>query len=256
MSGIFKGNSIYKSGGGGGGGGYHDGGALADADFIKVENNSISTYDNTTRNEINFYFEPQDGEILNSVVELTTAVNSNVNVYVLKNGLYYLLGNIGGNSVNAGNDYKVNITGDSYAVEQVTNVNKDPQFILAPNGTIQQLFKLKNNKYISGYVGGYNNWVSSGQATNYVNSISSQGWRIMNENDFLYLSGNYTANEIKNDLAFKYGGYSGGNYGYSYQWGDYYAYYLTSDTDKYFKTIQPAWGSTLPFRMILDDLPG
>jgi hypothetical protein len=255
MSGIFNGNSIYKSGGGGGGGGYHDGGALVDADFIKVENNSISTYDNMTRNEINFYFEPKDGEILNSVVELTTAVNSNVNVYVLKNGLYYILGNIGGNSVNAGDDYKVNIIGDSYTVEQVNNVSTDPKYILAPNGSIQQLFKLKNGKYISGYVGGYNNWVSRYQAQDYANSISSQGWRLMNGNDFSYLTNNYTANEIKNDLEFKYGGYSGGDYGYSYQWGDYYAYFLTSDTDNYFRSIQPAWGSTVSFRMALDQLP-
>lgn len=118
MSGIFKGDSIYKSGGGGGG--FKDGGELVDGDFIKVENNTVSSYDNVSRDPVNFYFEVKDGEILNSVVELTTTVNATINVYVLKNGLYYLLGNVGGNTVNAGDDYKVNITGDSFSVEEVS----------------------------------------------------------------------------------------------------------------------------------------
>ena len=118
MSGIFKGDSIYKSGGGGGG--YKDGGELVDGDFIKVENNTISSYDNVSRDPVNFYFEVKDGEVLNSVVELTTAVNATINVYVVKNGFYYLLGNVGGNTVNAGDDYKLNVTGDSYSLEQVT----------------------------------------------------------------------------------------------------------------------------------------
>jgi uncharacterized protein (TIGR02145 family) len=117
MSGIFKGDSIYKSGGGGG---YKDGGQLVDGDFIKVENNTISSYDNVSRDPVNFYFEVKDGEVLNSVIELTTEVNTTINVYVLKNGLYFLLGNIGGNTVNAGEEYKVNITGDSYEIEEVS----------------------------------------------------------------------------------------------------------------------------------------
>ena len=76
MSGIFKGDSIYKSGGGGGG--YKDGGQLVDGDFIEVKNNTVSTYDNTARDPINFYFEVKEGESINSVVELTTVVNSTV----------------------------------------------------------------------------------------------------------------------------------------------------------------------------------
>lgn len=122
MSVIFKGDSIYKSGGGGGGG-YKDGGQLVDGDFIKVENNTISSYDNVSRDPVNFYFEVSDGEVISSIIELTTEVNATINIYVLKGGFYYLLGNIGGNSVNAGNDYKVNIVGDSYSIEQVSGGN-------------------------------------------------------------------------------------------------------------------------------------
>jgi len=125
---IFKGDSIYKSGGGGGG--YKDGGALVDGDFIKVENNTVSSYDNVSRDPINLYFEPKDGEVLNAVVELTTAVNATVNVYVVKNGFYYLLGNVGGDAVTAGNDYNVNITGDSFAIENVTAPSSEPQAII------------------------------------------------------------------------------------------------------------------------------
>jgi uncharacterized protein (TIGR02145 family) len=118
MSGIFKGDSIYKSGGGGGG--YSDGGQLVDGDFIEVKNNTVSTYDNTARDPINFYFEVKEGEILNSVIELTTVINSTVYVYVVKGGFYFLLGNAGGNTVTADEDYKINITGDSYSIEQVS----------------------------------------------------------------------------------------------------------------------------------------
>lgn len=123
---IFKGDSIYKSGGGGGG--YKDGGQLVDGNFIKVENNTVSSLDNVSRDPINLYFEPKDGEILNSVVELTTSVSATVNVYVVKNGFYYLLGNVGGDSVTAGNDYKVNITGDSYSIETVSGGSSDPEY--------------------------------------------------------------------------------------------------------------------------------
>ena len=129
MSGIFKGDSIYKSGGGGGGG-YKDGGELVDNDFIKVENNTISSYENVSRNTVKFYFEVNDGEVLNSVVELTTTVNATVNVYVLKGGFYFLLGNVGGNTVIAGNDYKVNITGNSYDVEEESGGDPEPEFCM------------------------------------------------------------------------------------------------------------------------------
>ena len=118
---IFKGDSIYKTGAGGGG--YKDGGALVDGDFIEVKNNTVSSYDNVSRDPVNFYFEVKDGEILNSVIELTTAVNATINVYVVKNGFYYLLGNVGGNTVNAGDDYKINIIGDSFSVEQINNIS-------------------------------------------------------------------------------------------------------------------------------------
>ena len=127
MSGIFKGDSIYNNGGGGG---YKDGGELVDDDFIKVENNTNSSYNNETRDPINFYFEVKEGEVLNSVIELTTTINSTVDVYIVRNNLYYLIGNIGGNTVNAGDDYKINIVGDSYTVEQVTYNSYEPKAVV------------------------------------------------------------------------------------------------------------------------------
>lgn len=125
MSGIFKGDSIYKSGGGGGG--YKDGGQLVDDDFIKVDNNTISSYENESRDVINFYFEPKQGEILNSVIQVTTQVNATVNVYYLnENNIFVLLSYIGSNTVNAGDQYSVNVTGNSYEVEEETPPNPDP----------------------------------------------------------------------------------------------------------------------------------
>jgi hypothetical protein len=120
MSGIFKGDSIYKSGGSGGG--YKDGGQLVDGDFIEVKNNTISTYDNESRDPVNFYFELTDGEILNSVIEFTTQVNATVNVLIVKDGIYFSLGNIGGNTVTAGNVYTINIVGDSFVIDEVSDV--------------------------------------------------------------------------------------------------------------------------------------
>ena len=146
---IFKGDSIYKSGGGGGG--YKDGGALVDADFIEVENNAVSSYDNVSRDPINFYFEPSDGEILNSVIEITTAVNATVNVYVLRNGFYYLLGNVGGNTVNAGEEYNLNIIGNSYMLELVTPGSNDPEAIVY-EGEIYQLKKYGSVSWVVGFL--------------------------------------------------------------------------------------------------------
>ena len=125
MSGIFNGDSIYKSGGGGGG--YKDGGALVDGDYIEVSNNTVSTYENESRNEINFYFDPKDGEILNSVIELTNDVNATVNVYYLNDNLIFVpLGYIGSNTVNAGEQYNINVTGNGFIIEPVTPAAVDP----------------------------------------------------------------------------------------------------------------------------------
>ena len=122
---IYNAASIYKQGGGGG---YSDGGALVDSDFIKVENNTVSSYDNTTRSDVNFYFEVGDGEVINSVVELTTSVNATIHVYILQNGFYIPLGNVGGDTVNAGDDYKLNVIGNSFMLEVVTPSQVDPEY--------------------------------------------------------------------------------------------------------------------------------
>lgn len=127
MSGIFKGDSIYKSGGGSGGG-YKDGGELVDADFIEVKNNTISTYENESRDPVNFYFTVTEGEIINSIINLETQVNAVVNVYMYRNGIYYLLGNVGGNTVNASKIYTVNVINESFVIEEVSD-NPTPAYI-------------------------------------------------------------------------------------------------------------------------------
>lgn len=130
--------SIYKIGGGSGG--YKDGGQVVDADLMELKNNTLSYYENTSRAAINFYFDTDEGEIINAIVELNTAVNSTVNVYGLRNGLYYLLGNIGGNTVTSGNDYKIIIIGNSFAIEQVTDVSSEPEYAYI-NGEIYSVKK-------------------------------------------------------------------------------------------------------------------
>lgn len=177
---IFKGDSIYKTGGGSGGG-YKDGGELVDADLIKVENNSISSYENETRDPVNFYIEANEGDVLNTVIEFTTQVNTTVNVYILKNGFYFLLGVIGSNSVNAGDDSVINITGNSYEIEQTTPIG-DPSIDI--NGALYSVKKIGNQYWTtSDYdVGGTNGKFIN---PNIFNTLSlPSGWRVPNNTDF------------------------------------------------------------------------
>jgi hypothetical protein len=210
MSGIFKGDSIYKSGGGGGGGGgYNDGGQLIDGDFIKVENNSVSSYENLNRNEINFYFEKKQSEILNSVIELTTQVNATVNVYYLnENNIFVLLGYIGNNTVNAGDEYNINITGNGYEIEPVTPPAPDPQEIimLAYDKTLK--FKKFGSTYwqtdnFNGIIPGVD-YVAKTNAIYYkisdIINVSSfeNGLRLPNDTDIFNLCTNlgFTMNDV------------------------------------------------------------
>lgn len=207
---IYNQPSIYKFGGGGGGG-YNDGGQLVDGDFIKVENNTISSYDNVNRNPVNFYLDLKDGEIANAIVELTTAVNSTINVYVIKNGFYYLLGNVGGNTVTAGDDYKVNITGNSYSIEQVS----------AP--PIPEYVNIDGNQYKVIKVGSVLWTCSDLKGTSFRNAESANvhyyepnpnirinGWRLPKESDIINLNNTYNWSQLRSTTGW-YGDYNGNN---------------------------------------------
>ena len=209
MSGIFKGDSIYKSGGGGGG--YKDGGQLVDGDFIEVENNTISSYDNVSRDPVNFYFEVKDGEVLNSVIELTTAVNATVNVYVVKNGIYYLLGNIGGNSVVSGNDYKINIVGDSYSIENVSS-SLVPSY-LDIEGNIYTLKKIGNLVWTCENLKGtnYEHYTVNGTDYYKINAnINVNGWRLPTHSECTDLLNYFSYTELKSTTGW-YNGQNGDN---------------------------------------------
>jgi hypothetical protein len=234
MSSIFKGDSIYKSGGGSGGG-YKDGGALVDADLIKVENNTLSTYANTSRDPINFYFDYKDGEIINSIIDVTTAINSTVNVYVLRNGLYYLLGNIGGNTLTANNSYKVNITGDSFSIEHV-NGNLVPGYIVI-GGYSVKLYKLSGNKYITGYLDGGSRKTWS-NANNYV---TSKGYYLPYQGDYKYT----IDNGINIDLNYWY-------YNQTLEWSHNAGYACIIDQNNNISQTMPTSGTVTPFRAIVE----
>ena len=184
MSCIFKGDSIYKSGGGGGGGGYKDGGQLVDGDFIKVENNTISSYDNVSRDPVNFYFEVKDGEVLNAVIELTNEYNATVHVYIVQNGLFIPLGNVGGDTVNAGDDYKINIVGNSFVLEVVTPSQPTPEAVIF-GGVIYPCKKFGNHLWMLADLKGFGGMYSSETDSYYYNynDIQSQiqnfnGWHL------------------------------------------------------------------------------
>lgn len=205
--GIYNGPSIYNQGGvGGGGGGYHDGGQIVDADFMEVENNAVSSYDNTSRDPINFYFEPAEAEIINAVVELTTAVNSTVNVYVLRNGFYYLLGNVGGDTVTAGNDYKVNITGDSYAIEQVNGGGVDPSAVLI-GSNIYGLIKVGSTLWTTSDLreDGFISAKNSDRFYYAEQDININGWHLPNDSQFNELITTYSFQQLKDTIGWNTG---------------------------------------------------
>lgn len=112
--------TIYNYGGGGGGLKY--GGALADADFIKIENNFIYDYTNLNRPELNFYVETDKDIAFVGALQIKTDVNTTVNVYKLKNGIYYLLGCVSSRDILANDSAKVFILGDSYEVETLSSL--------------------------------------------------------------------------------------------------------------------------------------
>lgn len=209
MSGIFKGDSIYKSGGGGGG--YKDGGALVDGDFIKVENNTVSTYTNETRNDINYYFEVKDGEVINAVIELTTDVNATVHVYIVQNGLYIPLGNIGGNTVNSGEEYNINVVGNSFTRELVTNSNSTPEYAQI-NDHLYSLMAYNNLLWLSSDLTG-SNWDGFKYNDDYyykANYITSGNWRLPTKSEFKNLFDNVGLTALKSTIGWP-AGYNGDN---------------------------------------------
>lgn len=228
MSGIFKGYSIYNNGGNGGG--YVDGGTLTDAEFIKVENNTISRYTNNSRSEINFYFENVDG-IINAIVEISNNNNAVVNVFIKQDEFYYPLGNIGPNSVSSGHNYNVNIIGNSFEVEDVENITNDPSYMYMPETatTLEGVYSVKtlpNGTIWSDYIKFKDSFQKVYQnlyvGKNYIDDMIApwvaNGWRLPNNADIQYLVNNYTGAELL----------TGGSSGLKFQLlGDYWLNYGT-----------------------------
>lgn len=267
--------TIYNYGGGGGG--YKDGGQLIDGEFIKVENNTASSFDNVSRDTINFYFETKDGEILNSFVELTTAVNSTVNVYIYKNGIYSLIGSIGANTVNAGEEYNVTIKGNSYVVLNVSSLTPEPSYFefsgnsISPAGIIK-LTKI-NGKYWSDYIQFssdnndiirehlYYDWYLH---KSYIDPWLNSGWRLPTSYDVVDLINNYTPAEYYSLLGFKklgqwkqvttniYAPDGEGVYSYQYNEGSPRAYGVDENGD--FRTFNPVFNIYYPMRLVRDSL--
>lgn len=194
--------TIYNYGGGGGG--YKDGGQIVDADLMELKNNTLSYYENISRDAINFYLDTDEGEITNAIVELTTAVNSTVNVYVLRNGLYYLLGNIGGDTVTAGNQYKIDITGNSFEINQI-NINN--QMFVNIDGTLTRVVKIGNLYWTDNIIYSALDYVD---ATNYGRKVryykwneirGASGFRVPSINDInsLLSSVNNDTDKLKTD---------------------------------------------------------
>lgn len=191
--GIFIGDSIYNNGGGGG---LKNGGELIDGDFIDVKNNTVSTYENTARNEINFVISDlAANDIINAVIEFVNTYNNSatINVYYVKDNFYYPLGNVGGNTVAAGNDYSIQIIGDSFIINQVSSINNNPEYVIIDNKIIRASISAEGTRIFAGPVSGSPNtggepyatyYWSDSNARNYVNSLHSN-WRVLNNNDIL-----------------------------------------------------------------------
>ena len=212
MSGIYNQPSIYKQGGGGGG--FKDGGALVDGDFIAVSNNTISTYDNESRDPVNFYFDVKPGEVINSVIEFTTQVNATINVYVVNSyGELVPIGNIGGNTVTAGESYNITVVGNSFMLENVVEpITPDEPSAIIIDGTMYGCKKVGNRIWATSNLGiitpnSINNGLGlsgnrlypSADLDLIQNTYLSGGWRIANSTDWADLRDNsgYTVQELQ-----------------------------------------------------------
>lgn len=197
MSGILKGDSIYKSGGGGGGG-YKDGGELVDGDIIKVDNNTISSYENESRDPVNFYFDVKDGEVINSIIEITTQINATVNIYVLKNGFYYLLSNVGGNTINASEKYKINVTGESFDIEKEDGGGVDPEFADI-DGTAYPIKKIGGVYWMLSNLGldKFNPYKNGSDYYYRERVTTNSGWRLPTYSECEALRNTYTVTQLK-----------------------------------------------------------
>ena len=225
MSGIFKGDSIYKNGGGGGG--FKDGGALVDGDFIAVNNNTISTYDNESRDPVNFYFDVKPGEVINSVIEFTTQVNATVNVYVVNSyGELVPIGNIGGNTVTAGESYNITVVGNSFMLENVVEpITPDEPAAIIIDGTMYGCKKAGNLIWSTSCLGiitpnsianslgiAGNRMYPSSDLSLIQNNYLSGGWRIPDGNDWADLRDNsgYSVQELQSSSGW-ISGWNGNN---------------------------------------------
>lgn len=204
---IYNSPSIYKQGGGGGG--YKDGGQLTPAQYITVPNNVIATYDNSA-DEINFIIE-DDGKPHNSIVQVSTSVNATVNVYEIRNGFYYLLGVVGTNTINAGDDYTVNIVGNSYVVENVTQQSSEPAAVEIAGGIyglkkIGSLYWTTSNLKDDSY-----QYIWEGECY-YTYHAPINGWRIPNEAECDDLMAAYpNTADVKSTTEWVGGGGNGNN---------------------------------------------
>lgn len=132
--------TIYNYGSGGGSLKY--GGILDDSDYIEIENNKIYEYNNSNRPNLNFVLKTKDQTAFFGAIQINTDVNTNVYIYELKNGLYYLLGCIGTRSITAGDSAKIFILGDSYEVQTLTDTKGMKYFVLG--NQIYELEKIGN----------------------------------------------------------------------------------------------------------------
>lgn len=181
MSSVFKGDSIYKSGGSGG---FANGGQLpsSPSGIVEIKNNTIYEYNNTNNNDLTFVFSKKE-DVFNSVIELTTSVNGTVYVgYIDSQGLVIPLSVIGSTSVSANNSYKINIVGDSYAIENVSTVNNDP-IAATVLGSLYPCTKY-SNFIIVGPIGGGNNgpggiyWNEYNIRANFLNKFRAEGYDV------------------------------------------------------------------------------
>lgn len=196
------GTSVYNIGGGGG---LKYAGALTDSDFIEFSNNTLSTFNNVGRSNINFYVSPKDNEVIAAVIELTTDSNATVHIYTFDGFMYVPLGYITNNSVSSGDKYKIEIIGNSFEVSLVNDLGKNPEYIKIEDQILgvckigDLLWTTNNLKIVLPYgkVGpigkpsdqenypGYFYQISTTTKRDYINNdVLKSGWRIPTYNDF------------------------------------------------------------------------
>lgn len=178
---ILNAYTIYKQGGGSG---LKNGGTLTENQWILIESGNVYNINNSSQSEINFYFKPKDGEVLNAVIEFENNANCDINVfYENSSGFLIPLYCVGTNNVTSGKYYTICIIDNTYYIDEATGGCGEPEFIdFGDDLGIKKIVKIGTRIWTASDFGPMENFFAISSIVEKVGG----GWRLPNYYDIDY----------------------------------------------------------------------